>query len=164
MYPIGRGKKRTGCVFSRLSNVQGHVENHAQIPNISVMKGGTANIKNRNIFTRGVEVHNLGLGSVDNKMFIPGVHSQPTQHGLHSITGSLVSKVRSSAYNMCESDSGDSPWYTLSNVVNIGNVKGKNRGDRGQIYRGAQIILKQHTVVLPAHFTVMTKCKTQYVD
>jgi hypothetical protein len=29
------------------------------------MKGGTANIKNRNIFTRGVEVHNLGLESVD---------------------------------------------------------------------------------------------------
>jgi len=30
------------------------------------MKGGTANIKNRNIFTCGVEVHNFGLGSVDN--------------------------------------------------------------------------------------------------
>jgi hypothetical protein len=29
------------------------------------MKGGTTNIKNWNIFTRGVEVHNLGLGSVD---------------------------------------------------------------------------------------------------
>jgi len=28
------------------------------------MKGGTANIKNRNISTRGVEVHSLGLGSV----------------------------------------------------------------------------------------------------
>ena len=34
------------------------------------MKGGTAvNIKNRNIFTRGVEVHNFALGSdlVDSK-------------------------------------------------------------------------------------------------
>jgi len=30
-----------------------------------VMKGGTAKIKNMNIFTRGVEVHNLELGSVD---------------------------------------------------------------------------------------------------
>ena len=39
------------------------------------MKGGTANIKNRNIFTRRAEVHNLGLGSVDNYMFIPGVHT-----------------------------------------------------------------------------------------
>ena len=28
-YPIGRGKKRAGCVFSRLSHVQGPVENHA---------------------------------------------------------------------------------------------------------------------------------------
>jgi hypothetical protein len=67
-------------MFSRLSHVQGPVENHAgtQIPKrIFVMKGGTANIKNRNIFTRGVEVHNFGLGSVDNKMFIPGIHSQP---------------------------------------------------------------------------------------
>jgi hypothetical protein len=53
-------------VFSRLSHVQGPVENHAQIPErICVMKGGTANIKNRNIFTRVVEVHNFGLGSVD---------------------------------------------------------------------------------------------------
>jgi hypothetical protein len=66
-YPIGRGKKRTGRVFSRLSHVQGPVENHAQVPKrIFVMKGGTAKIKNGNIFTRGVEVHNLGLGSVDN--------------------------------------------------------------------------------------------------
>jgi hypothetical protein len=66
-YPIGRGKKRTGRVFSRLSHVQGTVENHAQIPKIIfVMKGGTANIKNRNISTRRVEVHNFGLGSVDN--------------------------------------------------------------------------------------------------
>ena len=40
-YPIGRGKKRTGCVFSRFSHVQGPVENHAQIPKrIFVMKGG----------------------------------------------------------------------------------------------------------------------------
>ena len=31
-----------------------------------VMKGGTVNIKNRNIFTRRVEVHNFGLESVDN--------------------------------------------------------------------------------------------------
>jgi hypothetical protein len=54
-------------VFSRLSHVEGPVENHAQIPKrIFVVKVGTANIKNRNIFTRGVEVHNLGLGSVDN--------------------------------------------------------------------------------------------------
>jgi hypothetical protein len=54
-------------VFSRLSHVQGPVENHAQIPEKNfVMKGGTANIKNRNIFTRGVEVHNFGLGSVGN--------------------------------------------------------------------------------------------------
>jgi len=30
------------------------------------MKGDTDNIKNKNISTRGVEVHNLGLGSVDN--------------------------------------------------------------------------------------------------
>ena len=53
-YPIGRGKKRTGRVFSRLSHVQGPVENHAQTPKrIFVMKGGTANIKNRNTFTRG---------------------------------------------------------------------------------------------------------------
>ena len=67
MYPIGRGKERTGRVFSRLSHVQGPVENHAQVPKrIFVMKGGTAKIKNGNIFTRGVEVHNLGLGSVDN--------------------------------------------------------------------------------------------------
>jgi len=28
---------------------------------VLLMKSGTANIKNRNIFTRGVEVHNLGL-------------------------------------------------------------------------------------------------------
>ena len=63
-YPIGRGKKRRGRVFSRLSHVQGPVENHAQIPErIFVMKGGTANIKNRNNFTHGVEVHNFGLGS-----------------------------------------------------------------------------------------------------
>ena len=66
-YPIGRGKKRTGRVISRLSHVLGSVENHAQIPKgIFVMKGGTADIKNRNIFTRRVEVHNFGLGSVDN--------------------------------------------------------------------------------------------------
>ena len=64
-YPIGRGKKRTGRMFSRLSHVQCPVENHAQIPKrLFVMKGGTANIKNRSIFTRGVEVHNFGLGSV----------------------------------------------------------------------------------------------------
>jgi hypothetical protein len=50
------------------------------------MKGGTAIIKNRNIFTRGLGVHNLGHGNVDNYMFTPGVHSQPTQHDLH-ITG-----------------------------------------------------------------------------
>jgi hypothetical protein len=54
-------------MFSRLSHVQGPVENHAQIPRkIFVMKGGSANIKNRNIFTHGFEVHNFGLGSVDN--------------------------------------------------------------------------------------------------
>jgi hypothetical protein len=48
-------------MFSRLSHVQGPVENHAQIPKrIFVMKGGTANIKNRNIFTSGVA----------NKMFL----------------------------------------------------------------------------------------------
>jgi hypothetical protein len=66
-YPIGRGKKRTGRVFSRLiSHVQGPVENHAQIPKrIFVMKGGTADIKNRKHLTRRVEVHNFGLGSVD---------------------------------------------------------------------------------------------------
>jgi hypothetical protein len=66
-YPIGRGKKRTGCVFSRLSHVQGPVENHAQIlKRIFVMKGGTVNIKDRNISTCRVEVHDFGLGSVDN--------------------------------------------------------------------------------------------------
>jgi hypothetical protein len=60
-------QKRTGRVFSRLSHVQGPVENHAQIPKvIFVMKGGTVSIKNRNIFTHGVEMHNFGLGSVDN--------------------------------------------------------------------------------------------------
>ena len=32
------------------------------------MKGGTPNIKNWNIITRGVEVHNLGLRSVDNRV------------------------------------------------------------------------------------------------
>ena len=48
-------------------HVQGPVESHAQIPRIFfVMIDGTANIKNRNSFTRGVEVHNLGLGSVHN--------------------------------------------------------------------------------------------------
>jgi hypothetical protein len=79
--------KRTGCVFSRLSHVQGPVENHAQIPKrIFVVKGGTANIENWNFSTRGVEVHNLGLGNVDNYMFILGVHSQPTQHDLYIIT------------------------------------------------------------------------------
>ena len=56
----------TGRVFSRLSHVQGPVENHAQIPKrIFVMKGGTADIKNRKHLTRRVEVHNFGLGSVD---------------------------------------------------------------------------------------------------
>jgi hypothetical protein len=40
------------------------------------MKGG--------IFTRRVEVHNLGLKIADNQMFISGVHSQPTQHDLNS--------------------------------------------------------------------------------
>ena len=30
-YPLGRGKKRTGCMFSRLSLVQGPVKKHAQI-------------------------------------------------------------------------------------------------------------------------------------
>jgi len=36
-----------------ISHVQGPVEYHAQIPErIFVKKGGTANIKNRNIFTR----------------------------------------------------------------------------------------------------------------
>jgi hypothetical protein len=62
-YPIGRGKKRTRYVFNRLS--QGFVENHAQIPKIIIVKGGTANIKNRNNFTRGVEVHNLRFASDD---------------------------------------------------------------------------------------------------
>jgi hypothetical protein len=39
-------------MFSRLSHVQGPVENHAQIPKrIFVMKCGTADIKNKNIFT-----------------------------------------------------------------------------------------------------------------
>jgi hypothetical protein len=33
---------------------------------MKLMKGGIADIKNRNIFTRRVEVHNFGLGSVDN--------------------------------------------------------------------------------------------------
>ena len=51
-------------LFQQESAVQGPVENHAQIPKrIFVMKGGTADIKNRNIFTRRVEVHNFGLGS-----------------------------------------------------------------------------------------------------
>jgi len=64
---LAEARKRTGRMFSRHSHVQGPVENHAQIPKrIFVMKGGTANIKNRNIFTCGVEVHNFGLGSVDN--------------------------------------------------------------------------------------------------
>jgi len=45
-YPVGRGKKRTGCMFSRIIHVQGPVENHAQIPKIIfVLKGGTANFK-----------------------------------------------------------------------------------------------------------------------
>jgi hypothetical protein len=53
MYPIGRGKKRMGCMFSRFSHVQGPVKIHAQMPKkVFVNKGGTANIKNRNIFTR----------------------------------------------------------------------------------------------------------------
>ena len=53
-------------MFSRLSHVQGLVENHARIPKrIFVMKGGTANIKNRNIFTSGVEVHNF-VGMLNN--------------------------------------------------------------------------------------------------
>jgi hypothetical protein len=52
-------------MFSRLSHVQGPVENHAQIPErIFVMEGGTANIKNRNIFTSGVEVHNFGTSEL----------------------------------------------------------------------------------------------------
>ena len=97
-YPIGRGKKMTGCVFSRLS--QGLVENHAQIPKrIFVMKGGTADIKNRNIFTRGVEVHNLEA------LTIRCLFLAYTANRLSMICisrGSLVSKVRSSAYNMCE--------------------------------------------------------------
>ena len=43
-------------MFSRLSHVQGPVENHTQIPKRTfVMKGGTANIKKRNIFTRAFD-------------------------------------------------------------------------------------------------------------
>ena len=101
MYPIGRGKERTGRVFSRLSHVQEPVENHAQIPErIFVMKGGTANIKNRNIYTRGVEVHNFGLGSVDRCLFLAYTANQLSM--ICIARGSLVSKIRSSAYNMCE--------------------------------------------------------------
>jgi hypothetical protein len=38
-------EKRMGCVFSRLSHVQGPVENHAQISRrIFVLKGGTGKI------------------------------------------------------------------------------------------------------------------------
>ena len=59
-YPIGRGKKRTGRVFSRLSLIKGPVENHDQIlKKFFVIKGGTANIIKRKLFTCGVEVHNL---------------------------------------------------------------------------------------------------------
>ena len=98
------------------------------------MKGGTANIKNRNIFTLRVEVHNLGFGSVDNKMFIPGVHSQPTQHDLH-ITGLISQQSQiiciQHVWDVHTRGSGDSPWYLLSNVVNIVDVKGKKQGWQG---------------------------------
>jgi hypothetical protein len=52
-YPIDRDKKRTGRVFSRLSLIKGPVENHDQIlKKFFVIKGGTAIIINRDIFTR----------------------------------------------------------------------------------------------------------------
>ena len=49
----------TGCMFSinpiAPMHVRGPVEDHAQIPeSFFVKKGGTANIRNRIIFNRGV--------------------------------------------------------------------------------------------------------------
>ena len=68
-------------------------------------------------------------------MFIPGRHSQPTQQDLH-ITGLISQQSQiiciQHVWDVHTRVSGDSPWYTLSNVVNIVNMKGKNRGDRGQ--------------------------------
>ena len=64
------------------------------------MKGGTANIKNRNISTRGVEVHNLGLGSDDRCLLLAYTANRLSMICISR--GSLVSKIRSSAYNMCE--------------------------------------------------------------
>jgi hypothetical protein len=97
-----------------------------------VMKGGTADIKNRNIFTRGVEVHNLEA------LTIRCLFLAYTANRLSMICisrGSLVSKVRSSAYNMCETCTPVvpviHPWYTLSNVVNIVNIKGKKQRRQG---------------------------------
>jgi hypothetical protein len=68
MYPVGKGEKRTGCVLSRLSHVQGPVENHAQIPKRICLcdEGWHCQHQKKDLFTRRVEVHNFGLESVDN--------------------------------------------------------------------------------------------------
>jgi hypothetical protein len=68
-------------------------------------------------------------------MFISSVYSQPTQHDLH-ITGIISQHGQiicvQHLWGVHTRDFGDSPCYPLSNVVNIVNVKGKSRGDRGQ--------------------------------
>jgi len=107
MYPIGRGKKRTGRVFSRLSHVQGPVENRAQIPKrIFVMKGGTANIKPSTSKTGTFSPAELKCTTSDLEVLtIRCLFLAYTANRLSMICisrGSLVSKVRSSAYNMCE--------------------------------------------------------------
>jgi len=101
-FPIGKGKKMTGCMFSRLSHVHGPVENYAQIPKgIFVMKGGTANIKNRNFFTCGVKFTTSDLEVLTIRcLFLAYTANQLSI--ICIIRGSLVSKVRSPAYNMCE--------------------------------------------------------------
>ena len=97
------------------------------------MKGGTANIKNRNISTRGVEVHNLGLGSDDRCLLLAYTANRLSMICISR--GSLVSKIRSSAYNMCETCTPAvpviAPDLTLSNVVDIVNVGGGGEGRTG---------------------------------
>ena len=120
-------------MISRLSHVQGPVENYAQIPKrIFVMKGGTADIKNRNIFTRRVEVHNLEV------LTIRCLFLAYTANRLSMICisrGSLVSKVRSSAYNMCETCTPAVPVIapdTPSAMLSISYIEREQKKQRRQ--------------------------------
>ena len=129
-YPIGRGKKRTGRVFSRLSHVQGPVEK-----NLCDEGWHRQHHKRENFHPRSwsAQLWTWKCWQLD-VLFL--AYSANRLSMISISRGSLVSKVRSSAciqhgWDVHNRGSGDSPWYTLSNVVDIVNIKGKEQRRQG---------------------------------